>query len=85
MQSKTLAIVCPRPPGRSGVTRGVKDEIDVAAASQIVCHYWQNPEWDPDKRVASQFGMAAGSMGLGPTQALMVQVETLEDLIKATA
>jgi hypothetical protein len=81
-QSDSLAIICPKPPNKNRVTRGVKEEIETAVPLGIVCHYWQKPEWDPDDYLATQF-TAAGSMGIGTTQALVVRTPSLEDLIRA--
>jgi hypothetical protein len=81
-QSNSLAIVCPKPPGEDRITRGVMDEVDTAVAVGTVCHLWQKPEWDQTNFVGNFFGQA-GSMGISQTQALVKQVTTLDDLIRA--
>jgi hypothetical protein len=82
LQSNSLAIVCPKPPGRDQITRGVSEEIQTAVPIGIPCNYWQNAQWDPEDIVENQFP-AAGSMGIGQTQALVRRISTLEELIRA--
>jgi len=82
LQSRSLAIVCPKHPEENRITRGVAEEIQTAVAVGTVCNYWQRPEWDPEDFVGNQFP-AAGSMGIGQTQALVRRMTTLEELIRA--
>jgi hypothetical protein len=82
MQSKSLAIVSPKPPKENRITRGVADEIETAVMLGTVCHYWQNPEWDPEDYVGARFS-GAGTMGIGHTQAFVKRVSSLEELIRA--
>lgn len=82
LQSESLAIVCPKPPGEDRITRGVAEEIQTAVPLGIMCNIWQKPEWDPNDFVGTRFP-AAGSMGIGQTEASVQKVKTLEDLIRA--
>jgi hypothetical protein len=82
LQSHSLAIVSPKPPGQDRITRGVDEEIQVAVPLGIMCNLWQNPEWDPEDFVGKRFP-AAGSMGVGQTQSTVRKVRTLEELIRA--
>lgn len=82
MQSKSLAIVCPKPPKEDRITRGVAEEIETAVMLGTVCHYWQKPEWDSGDFVGKAFG-SAGSMGIGHTQAFVRRLDSLMDLIRA--
>jgi hypothetical protein len=82
MQSKSLAIVSPKPPKEDRITRGVAEEIETAVMLGTICHYWQKPEWDPQDYVGNRFS-GAGSMGIGHTQAFVRRVESLVDLIRA--
>jgi hypothetical protein len=82
MQSKSLAIVSPKPPEEDRITRGVADEIETAVMIGTVCNYWQNPEWDPENYLGERFP-EAGSMGIGHSQAFVRRLESLEDLIRA--
>jgi hypothetical protein len=82
LQSSSLAIVCPKPPGENRITRGVNDEIQTAVTVGIICNYWQLPEWDPEDFVGKRFP-PAGSMGIGQTEALVQKKGSLEDLIRA--
>jgi len=82
MQSKSLAIVCPKPPNEDRITRGVADEIETAVMLGTVCHYWQKPDWDPGNFLGERFG-EAGSMGIGHSQSFVTRLESLEDLIRA--
>jgi len=81
MQSDSLAIVSPKPPGEDRITRGVAEEIQTAVMLGRVCHYWQKPEWDPNDFVGNHF--TAGAMGAGHTQSFVVPVESLTELIDA--
>jgi hypothetical protein len=81
LQSRSLAIVCPKDPEEDRITRGVGEEIQTAVAVGIVCNYWQRPESDPGDFVGKQFP-AAGSMGIGQNQALVRRMATLEELIR---
>ncbi len=81
LQSDSLAIVCPKPPGEDRITRGVNEEIQTAVPLGIVCNLWQNPAWDPDDFVGKTFP-PAGSMGIGHTQASVRKVGSLEELIR---
>ncbi|MGB7036297.1 MAG: hypothetical protein WBD71_12305 [Xanthobacteraceae bacterium] len=82
MQSKSLAIVSPKPPEEDRITRGVAEEIETAVMLGTICHYWQKPEWDPKDYVGNRFS-GAGSMGIGHTQAFVRRVQSLTDLIRA--
>jgi len=82
LQSSSLAIVCPKPPGEERITRGVREEIDTAVAIGMVCYFWQDPAWDPGDYVGKIFP-PAGSMGIGQTQALVQRKNSLEELIRA--
>jgi hypothetical protein len=82
LQSESLAIVCPKPPGENRITRGVSEEIQTAVPLGIICNLWQKPEWDPKDFVGTTFP-APGSMGIGQTQASVQKMDTLEDLIRA--
>jgi hypothetical protein len=82
LQSKSLAIVCPKPPRENRITRGVAEEIQTAVTVGILCNYWQRPDWDPEDFVGKRFP-PPGSMGLGPTEALVQKKGSLEDLIRA--
>jgi hypothetical protein len=82
LQSASLAIVCPKPPGEDRITRGVSEEIQTAVPLGIVCNIWQKPEWDPDDFVANRFP-PPGSMGIGQTEAVVQKIKTLEELIRA--
>jgi|SRR5579862_2664905 len=82
LQSHSLAIVCPKPPNEERITRGVMEEIQTAVPLGIMCNLWQKPEWDTDNFVGKTFP-AAGSMGIGQTQASVQKLDTLEDLIRA--
>jgi hypothetical protein len=82
LQSDSLAIVCPKPPGEDRITRGVNEEIQTAVPLGIMCNIWQNPEWDKADFVGRTFP-PAGSMGIGQTQASVQKVGTLEELIRA--
>jgi hypothetical protein len=82
LQSDTLAIVCPKPPGEDRITRGVNEEIQTAVPLGIMCNLWQNPEWDNADFVGKTFP-PAGSMGIGQTQASVQKLDTLEELIRA--
>jgi hypothetical protein len=82
LQSNSLAIVCPKPPGEDRITRGVADEIETAGTVGIVCNYWEKQEWDPEDFVGKRFPNA-GSMGLGATLALVQRFTTLNELIRA--
>lgn len=82
LQSNTLAIVCPKPPGEERVTRGVKEEISTAIMMGIVCNVWQKPEWDIENFVGKEI-FDAGSMGIGQTQATVQRFDTLEAFIAA--
>jgi hypothetical protein len=81
-QSNSLAIVCPKPPSQNRITRGVEDEIQTAVTLGTVCNYWQYPAWDRKNFLATRFP-AAGSMGIGQTQALVQRKDSLEELIRA--
>lgn len=82
LQSHSLAIVCPKPPTEERITRGVMEEIQTAIPLGIMCNLWQESEWDTDNFVGKTFP-AAGSMGIGQTQASVQKLDTLEDLIRA--
>jgi hypothetical protein len=82
LQSKSLAIICPKPPREERITRGVSEEIQTAVTLGILCNIWQKPEWDPNDFVGKQFP-PAGSMGIGQTQALVRKLDTLENVIQA--
>jgi hypothetical protein len=82
LQSDSLAIVCPKPPNEDRITRGVNEEIQTAVPLGILCNIWQKPEWDPNDFVGKAFP-AAGSMGIGQTQASVSKMNTLEELIRA--
>jgi hypothetical protein len=82
LQSDSLAIVCPKPPSEDRITRGVNEEIQTAVPLGIMCNIWQKPEWDPADFVGKTFP-AAGSMGIGQTQASVQKMSTLEELIRA--
>ncbi len=82
LQSKSLAIVCPKDPAADRITRGVRDEIATAVTVGTPCFYWQNPEWDKGGYVQSQFP-SAGSMGQGFTELLVQRADSLESLISA--
>lgn len=82
LQSESLAIVCPKPPDEDRITRGVSEEIQTAVPLGIMCNIWQKPEWDPKDFVGTTFP-AAGSMGIGQTQASVQRMQTLEELIRA--
>lgn len=82
LQSDSLAIVCPKPPNEERITRGVNEEIQTAVPLGIICNIWQKPEWDPNDFVGKRFP-AAGSMGIGQTEASVQKMNTLEDLIRA--
>jgi hypothetical protein len=82
LQSSSLAIVCPKPPFESRITRGVNEEIQTAVPLGIMCNIWQNPLWDIDDFVGKNFP-PAGSMGIGQTQAVVHKVKTLDELIRA--
>ncbi|MHC2279868.1 DNA polymerase III delta prime subunit [Bradyrhizobium diazoefficiens] len=82
MQSKSLAIVSPKPPKEDRITRGVAEEIETAVMLGTVCYYWQNPDWDSGDFVGKAFG-SAGSMGIGHTQAFVSRLDSLEALIRA--
>ena len=82
LQSRSLAIVCPKDPNKDRITRGVRDEIGTAIAVGTPCFYWQNPEWDKDGFVQSQFP-SAGSMGPGLTELLVQRVDSLDALLSA--
>jgi len=82
LQSESLAIICPKPPGENRITRGVNEEIQTAIPLGIICNLWQKPEWDPDDFVGKAFP-AAGSMGIGATQATVQKMNTLDELIRA--
>jgi hypothetical protein len=82
LQSESLAIICPKPPNEDRITRGVNEEIQTAVPLGIICNIWQKPEWDPSDFVGSRFP-AAGSMGIGQTEAVVQKVKTLEELIRA--
>jgi hypothetical protein len=82
LQSDSLAIVCPKPPNEERITRGVMEEIQTAVPLGIMCNLWQKPEWDADNFVGKTFP-AAGSMGIGQTQASVQKLDTLENLIRA--
>ena len=62
IQSKSLAIICPKDPRKEQITRGVEDEIYTATPLGIVCYYWQKPEWDRKNFLERRFP-AAGSIG----------------------
>ncbi|WP_145984422.1 hypothetical protein [Bradyrhizobium nitroreducens] len=81
LQSASLAIVCPKPPHENRITRGVEDEIQTAVTVGITCNYWQQQDWDPGDFVGNRFP-AAGSMGIGQTQALVQKKGSLEELIR---
>jgi hypothetical protein len=81
-QADSLAIVCPKPPRQNRITRGVEEEIQTAVALGTICNYWQKPEWDRKNFLRLRFP-AAGSMGIGQTQALVQRKDTLEELIRA--
>ncbi|MGQ0684405.1 hypothetical protein [Bradyrhizobium sp.] len=81
LQSESLAIVCPKPPGEDRITRGVNEEIQTAVPLGIMCNIWQKPEWDPDDFVGKRFP-PAGSMGIGQTEAVVQKVKTLKELIR---
>jgi hypothetical protein len=81
LQSDSLAIVCPKPPNEDRITRGVYEEIQTAVPLGIMCNFWQKPEWDTNDFVGSIFP-AAGSMGIGQTQASVRKMNTLEALIR---
>jgi hypothetical protein len=81
MQSKSLAIVSPKPPKEDRITRGVSEEIETAVLLGTVCYYWQKPEWDSGDFVGKAFG-SAGSMGIGHTQAFVKRLDSLEELIR---
>lgn len=83
-QASSLAIVCPKPPNENRITRGVKEEIEMAVPMGIICRYWQEPNWDPDDFLRSEFP-APGSMGGGQAQALFERKDTLEELIQAAS
>jgi hypothetical protein len=82
LQSESLAIVCPKPPNEDRITRGVNEEIQTAVPLGIICNIWQKPEWDPKDFVGTRFP-AAGSMGIGQTEASVQKMKTLQDLIRA--
>lgn len=82
LQSESLAIVCPKPPNEDRITRGVNEEIQTAVPLGIICNIWQKPEWDPKDFVGTRFP-AAGSMGIGQTEASVQKMDTLENLIRA--
>jgi hypothetical protein len=83
LQSESLAIVCPKPPHEDRITRGVNEEIQTAVPLGIICNIWQKPEWDPKDFIGTRFP-AAGSMGIGQTEAVVQKMKTLQDLIRAT-
>ena len=68
LQAKSLAILCPKPPGKDRITRGVKEEVDLAVTQGIACIWWQPPDWDSNDYVGTTVWPAAGSMGIGQTQ-----------------
>ncbi len=82
LQSASLAIVCPKPPGENRITRGVNEEIQTAVPLGIMCNIWQKPEWDPDDFVGGRFP-PAGSMGIGQTEASVQKMPSLPELIRA--
>ncbi len=82
LQSKSLAIICPKPPGEERITRGVNEEIQTAVEVGILCNIWQNPAWDRDNFVGKAFP-PAGTMGIGRTQAAVRMVNSLEEAIRA--
>jgi hypothetical protein len=82
MQSKSLAIVCPKPPDEDRITRGVQQEIDTASVAGTWCAYWQKPEWDNGDSVHKALSQS-GSMGAGLSEAYMKRLDSLEDLIRA--
>jgi hypothetical protein len=82
LQSKSLAIICPKPPGEDRITRGVAEEIQTAVPLGIMCNIWQNPDWDRNDFVGNQFP-PAGSMGIGQTEAVVRKLSSLEELIRA--
>ena len=82
LQAKSLAIICPKPPHEDRITRGVLEEIQTAVPVGILCNFWQKPEWDCNDFVGKAFP-AAGSMGIGHTQAVVQKIETLEGVVRA--
>jgi hypothetical protein len=82
LQSKSLAIICPKPPGEDRITRGVAEEIQTAVPLGIMCNIWQNPDWDQNDFVGNQYP-PAGSMGIGQTEAVVRKLSSLEELIRA--
>ena len=82
MQSKSLAIVCPKPPHENRITKGVETEIETAILLGIPCSYWQKPDWDPEDFVGNRYSRA-GSMGAGHSQAFIKKVDSLDNLIRA--
>ena len=84
LQAKSLAILCPKPPGRDRITRGVKEEVDLAVTQGIACIWWQNSDWDSNDYVGTTVWPAAGSMGIGQTQALVRRAASLDEMIQFT-
>lgn len=83
MQSRSLAIVCPKPPEQNRITSGVETEIETAILLGIFCAYWQKPEWDPEDFVGKRYSRT-GSMGAGHSQAFIKRVDSLNKLIEAS-
>lgn len=83
LQSNSLAIICPKPPIKKQISRGVQEEIDLAVRHGIACSYWQKPEWDVDNYLQTEVFRPAGSMGIGQTQANVEVVADLPALMKA--
>ena len=81
LQSQSLAIHNPYDPVKGVITRGVKTEIEAATAAGVSSFYWQNPKWDPQDYVSTQFA-PAGSMGPGASEALVQKTESLEALVQ---
>lgn len=81
LQSDDLAVICPKPRNRDGITRGVRNEIQTAAPQAIPIHIWQEQTWDPDGVVVNEFAKP-GSMGSSMVEDMAKLHETLEQLIK---
>jgi hypothetical protein len=81
LQSKSLAIICPKPPGEDLITRGVAEEIQTAVPLGIMCNIWQNPDWDQNDFIGKRYP-PAGSMDIGQTEAVVRKLSSLEELIR---
>jgi hypothetical protein len=80
-QSRSLGVLCPKPPNRKRLSRGVEAEMRAAIeGADTNIYVWQKRDWDPEKVLASVIG-TPGSMGTDPLQQRTKIVDTMEELV----